>query len=769
MRAPVFVVLLCLLIATLATSSLAAYYGICLSREPAPPEVVYNDGTGTITFKWEVTYQTGCVSPGLTLDVEPLSVGSGVNLFSLPCSPSPWMGSHTWMVPAGTQPGNYYGKLSFFSDWGCPPPGPRTMEDEARVAFIIAGAGRFKICKFNDVDGSGSLTAPDTWLPNWEFKIERPKGNVVATVYTGPDGCTEDIVLPMVPCDATTTTYYIREVLPTTGCWVQTVPAIECYELVLGQGPKAEPVRFGNWQPAKFRFFKYNDFDGDCVFDPGEEKLEGWKFKISGPYGAAATLETGPDGYTPYFTGPVGHYTVEECAPEGFPECWESCRENPFGIDVVACTNPDIKVGNRFTANVTLKKFHDYDGDGIWDGDEPPIEGWRFDIKGPDGVVQTVFTNSSGIAKVKLGTHAPPATTQYEILEEEPIGWERTTPDVNPVITDLAACDCKTFIFGNRFPRVIVCKFNDCNSNGVCDPEEPCLPGWEFCVTRPDGTQVCVVSGTDGECPVICGPEGNYTIREVDQPGWQKTTPQGSLNPFCVCCTCPDVTRVIVGNCCPGEATERRCFLPVTLTQQDWRNLADPFTPGIPNGMLYTKFAIAFKLFTHYGTAYDRTIVAGKTKTIKFVGTTSSLTRLAYFFPQNGPPDKLKYDYSDPATTTAGVLAGEVLALTLNVGYNDMRVMPRTPGVDLEKYIVKYGFFKGRTVGEVLDIAHRVLGGDPLSWYGIPNYDTLVETLQAINANYQMSDINTFNDRGYLVPNEPPTQASPMPHAPHVP
>jgi hypothetical protein len=189
-------------------------------------------------------------------------------------------------------------------------------------------------------------------------------------------------------------------------------------------------------------------------------------------------------------------------------------------------------------------------------------------------------------------------------------------------------------------------------------------------------------------------------------------------------------------------ANRRLCDVPVTFTQQGFRTFSDPDNKVIQGGIIYNRFNSAFT---------NKTLIVGTTKTITFSGTSGSLKRLCMFIPQTGACGKLDRSYIEPwDKTSAGALAGEQIALLLNIAYNKAMLMPRTPGWDLEKFTVNSGFFKGRTVGEVYNITNAILGGDLPSRYGLNGYQALLETIQAINANYEFVDWNTYNDRGYL-------------------
>ena len=207
-----------------------------------------------------------------------------------------------------------------------------------------------------------------------------------------------------------------------------------------------------------------------------------------------------------------------------------------------------------------------------------------------------------------------------------------------------------------------------------------------------------------------------------------------------------------------------RPFLPVTLSQAAW-HFHGP-------RLIYSRWPIAFRNFSFYGRSRRNWLYAGGRRTMSIEGSASSLTNLINWLPQTGPPSCLKttQDWNTPAPlpSESGSLAGEVVALTMNVAFNDTRVMPRQPGYDLEAFRISRGLFRWRTVGEVLHISNRVLGGDPPVIFGLSGYQELVDILSSINSNYEFRNYGTYVDRGYLIPNRPLGRPDP-PHDPHVP
>lgn len=83
------------------------------------------------------------------------------------------------------------------------------------------------------------------------------------------------------------------------------------------------------------------------------------------------------------------------------------------------------------------------------------------------------------------------------------------------------------------------------------------------------------------------------------------------------------------------------------------------------------------------------------------------------FLPAGGEPAPFTQDYVDPDSTEAGVLAGQVLALTLNIGF-DLYDPDFAPSVNnLQDYVIHDALLPcdGLTVQQVLDEANSILGG----------------------------------------------------------
>jgi hypothetical protein len=69
-------------------------------------------------------------------------------------------------------------------------------------------------------------------------------------------------------------------------------------------------------------------------------------------------------------------------------------------------------------------------------------------------------------------------------------------------------------------PEIKICKFRDCNRNGVWDTNEPAISGWMIVVTDPLGVVNTYYTSCDG-CVIISAPiDGDYIIEEDLPSDW---------------------------------------------------------------------------------------------------------------------------------------------------------------------------------------------------------------------------------------------------------
>jgi len=145
-------------------------------------------------------------------------------------------------------------------------------------------------------------------------------------------------------------------------------------------------------------------------------------------------------------------------------------------------------------------------------------------------------------------------------------------------------------------------------------------------------------------------------------------------------------------------------FTGCTVTQGGWHAKPVGNNPGT-------------LLANDFPTVYPSGVTIGGAFTLTF----DSAAAVRAFLPAGGTPGVLTSSATDPTSSAAGVFAGQVLALQLNV--------------DLEHYgtVVVSGTgtsFDGKTVADVLAAANLALGGGPLpAGFTISSLNDLVDNL----------------------------------------
>jgi len=158
----------------------------------------------------------------------------------------------------------------------------------------------------------------------------------------------------------------------------------------------------------------------------------------------------------------------------------------------------------------------------------------------------------------------------------------------------------------------------------------------------------------------------------------------------------------------------------------------------------------------------DFELVVGIPNTVgRFTVTESSPGAITDFLPQEGRPVPLTASYVDPPSKfkvkhagkfghhrKLGSLAGELLALELNVRLSDNAISKS----GLRALHIASGRLVGKTVGEVLAMGNRALGGDSFASIAggttLRNWDDLEDVIERINKNFQAGTTNN----GYLIP-----------------
>ena len=176
--------------------------------------------------------------------------------------------------------------------------------------------------------------------------------------------------------------------------------------------------------------------------------------------------------------------------------------------------------------------------------------------------------------------------------------------------------------------------------------------------------------------------------------------------------------------------TKEQCDLKgfTTFTQGGWGSPSNS-GPGIIRD-------------NNFATVFPSGLVLGGT----FKLTLSSATAVKNFLPQGETAGVFTQNYTNPTTTSAGILAGQLVALKMSVSYSAAGVLGsnETP---IGNLVIKSGPFVGYTVSQFLAFAEQVIGGGSLNGFTLSQIN---DAATAINENFVDGKI----DKGYLDCNE---------------
>jgi hypothetical protein len=152
-----------------------------------------------------------------------------------------------------------------------------------------------------------------------------------------------------------------------------------------------------------------------------------------------------------------------------------------------------------------------------------------------------------------------------------------------------------------------------------------------------------------------------------------------------------------------------------TQTQGGWGSTAQGENPGWYRDM-------------NFPSAFPSGLTAGGNYTTFF----SSSLAVENFLPAGGTAAALTQSYVDPLTTEAGVLLGQVVALTLSVTFDEYDPDFGASPVLLKDLVVAEGMFAGWTVQQVLDEGNVIVGGGSSTYTA----SDINAALSAINENF---------------------------------
>ncbi len=390
--------------------------------------------------------------------------------------------------------------------------------------------------KFDDLDGDGALDTGEQGLGGWTIFLDGSNGGVingaldVVETSTVTDASGNYSFSGLVPG-----TYRVREVQQAGYTQTTVDPA----PFTPTSGTTTTGIDFGNFKLISISGQKFQDDNGDTIFNGADAGLNGWTIFLDGSNGGpvndvldagelntvTATVLGTPGVYSFSNLGP-GTYRLREVPQAG----WVQTTLNP--ADIVAQSGSDQTgkdFGNFQLVTISGRKFTDLDGDGTDDGGtDPGLAGVTIQLDiGADAVADVSVVTGAG------GTYSFPPVGPgiYRVREVVPAGYTQTTVDPADITTS-SGVNVASVDFGN-FQLITVSgkKFNDLDGDGTDDGgTDPGLGGWtifldadsdnvldagELSTTTAVGTGAYTISNV--------GP-GTFAVREVVQAGWLQTT-----------------------------------------------------------------------------------------------------------------------------------------------------------------------------------------------------------------------------------------------------
>ncbi|MEM6777379.1 MAG: SdrD B-like domain-containing protein [Planctomycetota bacterium] len=459
--------------------------------------------------------------------------------------------------------------------------------------------------KFEDLDGDGVQDPGEPGIPGVTFEISGTdgQGNTVqpSTVMTDADGqFVFANLLPSVNGDGPGTGYTVTEMVPAG--FLPTTPTTFTTDLRsrqafvytggdvvvdIGQTPinDIDGLVFGNTVLGSIHLFKYEDVDGNGLFDQAvDQPLENVEFIVQTRLSDGRNItffeftdasgRIDLEGLVPSVAGEglATGYTITETPRDGFTTSapitldlqsrdefvFETGAANlPAGDPRVEVLTPELSIANFAPASIHGLKFEDLNANGVFEqADEPRFANVTFTLTGTDGMgnavaAATMVTDAMGefsfdglapglytlTEAVPAGfANRTPTTRRFTIESGDALVWEIDAAELpagdprEEVLRDTA--DANGLIFGNTPAGSIHgFKFEDMDGNGVFDGSDTPLDGVTFVLTGLDvqgnTVQELAVTDVDGQFHfenLLPSDALGYTVTETLPPGFVATT-----------------------------------------------------------------------------------------------------------------------------------------------------------------------------------------------------------------------------------------------------
>ncbi|MBI4516697.1 MAG: Cys-Gln thioester bond-forming surface protein, partial [Deltaproteobacteria bacterium] len=336
-------------------------------------------------------------------------------------------------------------------------------------------------------------------------------------------------------------------------------------KLVLASPTNATVVATATKQwvpPATIVAHKFLDADANGVQDPGEPNLASWTMQLFECAAACdgsgctqiASGSTNSTGDYSFGVRPAGCYRVDEVFPAAAPghQNWHNTTAASQLFTLTTSEAKQVVFGNVIYSVIVALKFSDANGNGVQDGSEVSLDGWRMKLErqltpptSPWIPLTEGFTGGGQVVFSDL----PPG--HYRVTEVLQPAWTSTT--TNPSEFDLGSDSVVTVSFGNRcLPGYFgaTCApcpggaASPCNGQGTCDDG-----------TSGSGACTCQPGFYGADCSGVCGCQNGGTCNDGAAGDGSCTCAAGFFGADCGgVCACQNG-----GSCNDGAAGDGSC------------------------------------------------------------------------------------------------------------------------------------------------------------------------------------------------------------------